>query len=101
MAVAVRAYVRSRRTARQARQQALHQLQGLVPEATRYEWKQTLEDLPEGFWSRLHYLWERPVVKSVRITMSVANWGVRIPAIAALILTQGGLIVSQVRFQQG
>lgn len=53
-------------------------------------------ELPDGFWARLHWLWERPLVRSIRITASVANWGVRVPAIAALILTQGGVLASQV-----
>lgn len=35
-------------------------------------------------------------MKSIRITASVANWGVRLPAIAALLLTQGSLLASQV-----
>jgi hypothetical protein len=53
-------------------------------------------ELPEGFWAKLHFLWETPMVKSIRITASVANWGVRLPAIAALLLTQGSLLASQV-----
>jgi hypothetical protein len=53
-------------------------------------------ELPEGFWAKLHFLWETPVVRSIRITASVANWGVRLPAIAALLLTQGSLLASQV-----
>lgn len=52
--------------------------------------------LPDGFWARLLFLWEQPLVKSVRITASVANWGVRLPAIAALLVAQGGLLASQV-----
>jgi hypothetical protein len=52
--------------------------------------------LPQGFWARLHYLWERPVVKSIRITASIANWSVRLPAIAALLLAQGGAIASTI-----
>ncbi len=51
--------------------------------------------VPEGFWPKLHWAWELPLVKSIRITLSVANWGVRLPAIAALILTQGGILASQ------
>lgn len=52
--------------------------------------------LPQGFWARLHYLWERPVVKSIRITASIANLSVRLPAIAALLLAQGGALASTI-----
>eukprot|EP00879_Flechtneria_rotunda_P006781 GHRR01007125.1.p1 GENE.GHRR01007125.1~~GHRR01007125.1.p1 ORF type:complete len:535 (+),score=162.40 GHRR01007125.1:305-1909(+) len=53
-------------------------------------------ELPEGFWAKLHWVWERPLVKSIRITATFANWGVRLPAVAALLLTQGGALASQV-----
>eukprot|EP00775_Hariotina_reticulata_P003655 gene3655-3916_t len=53
-------------------------------------------ELPEGFWAKVWALWELPLVRSIRITASVANWGVRLPAIAALLLTQGSLLASQV-----
>jgi hypothetical protein len=35
------------------------------------------------------------VVRSVRVAASVANWGVRLPAIAALVLTQASVLSSQ------
>ena len=35
-------------------------------------------------------------MRSLRITASVANWGVRLPALAALVLTQGGALAGQV-----
>lgn len=54
--------------------------------------------LPQGFWARLHYVWERPLVKSIRITASIANWSVRLPAIAALLLAQGGALASTISF---
>jgi hypothetical protein len=54
--------------------------------------------LPQGFWARLNYIWERPVVKSIRITASIANWSVRLPAIAALLLAQGGAMASTISF---
>jgi hypothetical protein len=54
--------------------------------------------MPQGFWERLHWAWERPVVKSIRITASIANWSVRLPAIAALLLAQGGAMASTISF---
>lgn len=54
--------------------------------------------MPQGFWARLHWAWERPVVKSIRITASIANWSVRLPAIAALLLAQGGAMASTISF---
>jgi len=98
LTLAVRAYVRMRRATRAARARARDAAGSLVPEAARAEWAQASAELPPGtgFWDRLHWVWERPMMKSVRITVSVANWGVRLPAIMALVLTQGGIIASQV-----
>ncbi len=42
-----------------------------------------------GFWERASAAWELPLVRSIRITLSVANWSVRVPAIIALLITQG------------
>jgi hypothetical protein len=53
----------------------------------------------QDFWAKVHWLWERPVVRSVRITFSVANWGVRIPAIMAVgtaAISQFALLSTQV-----
>jgi hypothetical protein len=48
-------------------------------------------------WAQAAWLWETPAVRSVRMAASVANWGVRLPAIAALVLTQASVLSSQVR----
>lgn len=56
-----------------------------------------MTQLPSGpLWAKAAWLWETPVVRSVRMAASVANWGVRLPAIAALILTQASVLTSQV-----
>ena len=39
-------------------------------------------------WGRLVWLWDRPPVKRVRLTISMAQWSVRLPALLALIATQ-------------
>ena len=44
------------------------------------------------------WLWDLPPVKQLRITMTMAQWSVRIPAIIALLATQGGLLATQVTF---
>ena len=51
----------------------------------------------QGFWSRVQWLWDSPPIKRVRITMTMAQWSVRIPAIIALLATQGSLLASSVR----
>ncbi len=67
-----------------------------LPQAKRQQLQATLAEVPDGFWAKLHWLWELPMVRSIRITLSVANWGVRLPAILALLFTQGSIIASQV-----
>ena len=39
-------------------------------------------------WGRLVWLWDRPPLKRVRLTISMAQWSVRLPALLALIATQ-------------
>lgn len=53
-------------------------------------------DLPEGWFAKLNFVWEQPLVKSIRITLSVANWSVRLPVLLTVVLTQGSLLASQV-----
>lgn len=36
----------------------------------------------------MQWLWDRPPVKRLRITISMAQWTVRLPALLALIATQ-------------
>lgn len=53
--------------------------------------------LPSGpLWAKITWLWEQPMIRNVRMATSVATWGVRLPAIAALILTQASMLSSQV-----
>lgn len=42
------------------------------------------------------WLWERPSFQRLRITISMANLSVRLPAIIALVGTQIGLLATQV-----
>ncbi|KAK9803204.1 hypothetical protein WJX73_003055 [Symbiochloris irregularis] len=59
-------------------------------------WRWFTSQLPEGIWNKIMWLWELPPVKQLRITMTMAQWSVRIPAIIALFATQGGLLATQV-----
>ncbi|KAK9823272.1 hypothetical protein WJX72_001499 [[Myrmecia] bisecta] len=52
--------------------------------------------MPDDLWGRLQYLWDRPPVKRLRLTISMAQWSVRLPALLALLATQVGLLASQV-----
>ncbi len=77
-------------------QQAAKLFTAAFPQARRQQLQATLAEVPDGFWAKLHWVWELPMVRSIRITLSVANWGVRLPAIMALLFTQGSIIASQV-----
>ena len=50
----------------------------------------------QGTWGKIQWLWDQPPVKRLRITISMAQWSVRLPAIMALLATQMGLLASQV-----
>ena len=50
----------------------------------------------QGAWGKIQWLWDQPPVKKLRITISMAQWSVRLPAIMALLATQMGLLASQV-----
>ena len=39
-------------------------------------------------WGRIQWLWDRPPLKRLRLTISMAQWSVRLPAILALVATQ-------------
>ena len=39
-------------------------------------------------WGRVQWLWDRPPLKRLRLTISMAQWSVRLPALLALIATQ-------------
>lgn len=45
----------------------------------------------------MQWLWESPPVKRIRISMTTVQWSVRIPAIIALLATQGSILASSVR----
>ena len=53
-------------------------------------------ELPEDMWGKLLWLWDRPPVQRLRLTVSMANLSFRLPALVALIVTQGSLLASQV-----
>ncbi|GAB4814912.1 hypothetical protein N2152v2_001958 [Parachlorella kessleri] len=50
----------------------------------------------QGFWGKLLWLWDRPPVQKLRLTWSLANIGIKLPAVLALVATQVGLLASQV-----
>ncbi|KAL3154363.1 hypothetical protein ABBQ32_013842 [Trebouxia sp. C0010 RCD-2024] len=51
---------------------------------------------PDDVWGRVHWWWERPQLKRMRTTVSMAQWSVKLPALLALVATQVGLLASQV-----
>ncbi|KAK9916727.1 hypothetical protein WJX75_006289 [Coccomyxa subellipsoidea] len=67
----------------------------MVVRETRANWEKATADLPKDPWGRVQWLWDRPPVKRLRITISMAQWTVRLPALLALIATQVGLVASQ------
>lgn len=54
------------------------------------------QDLPDDTWGKLLWLWDRPPVQRLRLTISMANLSFRLPALVALVVTQGSLLASQV-----
>lgn len=56
----------------------------------------TMSDLPEGFWGKLLWLWDLPPIKRLRIGVSMANMGIKLPALLVLIATQVNVLASQV-----
>lgn len=50
----------------------------------------------QGFWGKLLWLWDRPPVQKLRLTWSLANISIKLPAVLALVATQVGLLASQV-----
>lgn len=55
-----------------------------------------LAELPDGFLARCAFISELPLVRRLRLTLSLANVGVRLPAMLALLLAQGSALASQV-----
>jgi hypothetical protein len=42
----------------------------------------------QGAWARAVWLWDRPKLKRLRLTISMAQWTVRLPALLALVASQ-------------
>lgn len=63
-------------------------------------WREGLQDLaqdlPDDAWGKILWIWDRPQVQKIRLTISMANLSIRLPALLALIATQVGLLASQV-----
>ena len=63
-------------------------------------WTQNIDELqqelPDDTWGKLLWLWDRPPVQRLRLTISMANLSIRLPALLALVATQVGLLASQV-----
>lgn len=59
-------------------------------------WRKRLEeaqhDLPEDLWGKVMWVWDRPHVQKLRLTVSMANFSIRLPALVALVATQIGLL---------
>jgi hypothetical protein len=53
-------------------------------------------ELPDDAWGKLLWLWDRPPMQRLRLTISMANLSFRLPALLALVATQVGLLASQV-----
>lgn len=56
-----------------------------------------LDCAEQDFWGKMQWWWERPPLKRVRTTVSMAQWSVKLPALMALVATQVGLLASQVQ----
>ena len=57
---------------------------------------QKCQSCMQDTWGRIQWMWEQPVLKQMRITLSMAQWTVRLPALLALVATQMGFFASQV-----
>jgi len=51
--------------------------------------RQIHEELPEDTWGKLLWVWDRPGIQKIRLTFSMVNLSFRLPALVALIVTQG------------
>lgn len=80
-------------------QQARHAVEEARAVAERSRAKaELMEDrpCPDDFWGKVQWWWERPPLKRMRTTVSMAQWSVKLPALLALVATQVGLLASQV-----
>ncbi|KAL4434780.1 hypothetical protein ABPG77_005307 [Micractinium sp. CCAP 211/92] len=59
-------------------------------------WRKKLDaaqqDLPEDLWGKVMWVWDRPHMQKLRLTISMANFSIRLPALVALVATQIGLL---------
>jgi hypothetical protein len=55
----------------------------------------------QGVWGKIAWLWDLPPVKSVRITITAAQWGMHIPTLLALAATQWSVVFAHVRSLPG
>lgn len=69
---------------------------GRLMRNARRKMEEMQRDLPDDTWGKLLWLWDRPPVQRLRLTISMANLSIRLPALMALIATQVGLLASQV-----
>jgi len=79
------------RWARRGTRDALGKLIGEDPQTWEREWESL-----EGVWPRLRWIWNRPRVEQIRITLTLANFSVRVPALIALVLTQLSFVASTI-----
>ncbi|PSC73283.1 Plasma membrane iron permease [Micractinium conductrix] len=54
--------------------------------------EETQQELPEDLWGKVMWVWDRPPVQKLRLTISMANFSIRLPALVALVATQIGLL---------
>eukprot|EP00884_Botryococcus_braunii_P000444 jgi/Botrbrau1/103/Bobra.0022s0092.1 len=57
---------------------------------------QATAELPEGVWAKIAWVWDFPPVKSLRITITAAQWGMHLPTLLALIAAQWSVIFAHV-----
>lgn len=50
----------------------------------------------QGVWAKIAWVWDFPPVKSLRITITAAQWGMHLPTLLALIATQWSVIFAHV-----
>ncbi|KAK9866053.1 hypothetical protein WJX84_005107 [Apatococcus fuscideae] len=74
----------------------LAKLQGTSAERVSSQVQRGWAKAPRDTWGRIQWLWDQPILKQVRITLSMAQWTVRLPALLALVATQMGFLASQV-----
>lgn len=46
----------------------------------------------QDLWGKVMWVWDRPHVQKIRLTITMANFSIRLPALVALVATQIGLL---------